>query len=200
MSSDIGHPHAVLDFWFGAPSSPDFGKPRDLWFTKRQETDDAIRERFGHLVEAALRGELDGWHTGSPELPRHPRHTLALILLLDQFTRNIFRGTPRAFAGDARALALARDLVARGEDRLLQPWERQFVYLPFEHAEDMAAQEESMRLFAALEADGWQALEWARKHYDVIRRFGRYPHRNAILGRPSTPDEEAFLREPGSAF
>jgi uncharacterized protein (DUF924 family) len=194
------HPHAVLDFWFGAPGSAEYGTARSLWFVKSGDTDAAIRARFGHVVESALRGELDRWHTGSPALPRHPRHTLALIVLLDQFTRNIFRDTPRAFAGDARALEFARALVTAGEDSALQPCERQFVYLPFEHAEDMAAQEESVRLFSRLEADGWQGLEWARKHYDVMQRFGRYPHRNAILGRASTPDEVAFLALPGSRF
>jgi uncharacterized protein (DUF924 family) len=200
MSIETFHPHAVLDYWFGAKSSPEYGRPRQLWFVKKQATDDTIRERFGHLVEAAQRGELDRWHAGSPELPHHPRHTLALIVLLDQFTRNIFRDTPRAFAGDTRALALARELVRGGEDLQLQPCERQFAYLPFEHAEDLATQEQALPLFARLEADGWECYEWARKHHEVVKRFGRFPHRNAILGRESTPEELAFLQQPGSRF
>src|SRR5262249_28971948 len=115
-------PRDVLDFWFGAPDSPEYGKPRDLWFRKSDTTDAAIRTRFGADVEAALAGERDGWMAGV-------RETLALVLLLDQFTRNIFRDTPRAFAGDPQALSLARDLVARGDDRALTPVERWFVYL-----------------------------------------------------------------------
>ena len=124
------------------------------------------------------------------------------MLLLDQFTRNIFRDTPRAFAGDARALATADEAIARGFDRELAPYERWFLYMPFEHAEDVAAQHRSLGLFGALakEMGDDGALDWARKHAEVIFRFGRYPHRNAILGRASTPEEEAFLAQPGSRF
>ena len=127
---------------------------------------------------------------------------LAEILLLDQFTRNIFRGTPRAFAGDARALALARGLVARGDDARLDPVQRPFAYLPFEHAEDMACQDEAVRLFTALAADPRFAdmLDYAHRHRDVIRRFGRFPHRNPILGRASSADELAYLATPGAGF
>ncbi|MCX8114656.1 MAG: DUF924 domain-containing protein [Burkholderiaceae bacterium] len=187
-------PHDVLDFWFGAPGSPEYGRARALWFEKSKATDDEIRTRFGAAVEAALQGAFDDWR-GTP------RGALALILLLDQFTRNVFRDTPRAFAGDARALSTAQAMVERGDDRALTPYERQFAYLPFEHAEDRAAQEISLRLFTQLARDGLpEALEWARRHYDVIARFGRYPHRNAILERESTPEEIAFLRQPGSRF
>jgi uncharacterized protein (DUF924 family) len=184
----------VLDFWFGAAGSPEHGAARDLWFRKSDSTDAKIRRRFGADVEAALAGALGNWAA-------NPGSTLALILLLDQFTRNIFRDTPRAFAGDAQALALARRLVADGQDRRMTPVERWFVYLPFEHAESLAAQEKSMRLYTRLAEEGApDALQWARKHYDVVARFGRFPHRNAILGRTSTPDEIAFLQEPGSRF
>lgn len=187
-------PPDVLDFWFGAPGSAEYGRVRALWFEKSPATDDAIRARFGAAVEAALHGAFEDWRTT-------PRGALALILLLDQFTRNVFRDTPRAFAGDARALATAQALVERGDDRSLTPYERQFAYLPFEHSEDRAAQETSLRLFTQLARDGVpEALEWARKHYDVIARFGRYPHRNAILGRESTPEELEFLQQPGSRF
>ncbi len=124
------------------------------------------------------------------------------MLVLDQFTRNAYRDTPAAFAGDARALATAQDAVERGLDRSLKPFGRWFLYMPFEHAEDSAAQQRSLALFGALAEDSGLAapLEWAQKHADVIARFGRYPHRNAILGRTSTPEEVAFLSQPGSRF
>lgn len=187
-------PHDVLDFWFGAPGSRQYGTTRDFWFRKSEQTDAAIRVRFGADVEAALAGQRDRWADS-------PRGTLALILLLDQFTRNIFRDTPRAFAGDGPALALARALVERGADRSLASVERWFAYLPFEHTESLDAQRESLRLFAALAQDGLaDPLAWAQKHHDVIARFGRFPHRNAILGRASTADEVEFLKQPGSRF
>ena len=120
------------------------------------------------------------------------------MLLLDQFTRNIHRGTPRAFAGDALALATARAMVARGEDVELSTLQRVFVYLPFEHAEDLAMQHESLRLFEQLGDAGF--LDYARRHAVVVERFGRFPHRNAILGRASTPEEIEYLKQPGSGF
>jgi uncharacterized protein (DUF924 family) len=187
-------PQDVLDFWFGAAGTPEQGTEREFWFRKSAAMDASIRERFGSDVEAALAGKRDGWARGA-------RGTLALILLLDQFTRNIFRDTLRAFAGDAKALALASGLVKAGEDRSLGPLERWFVYLPFEHAEALAMQQESLRLFGQLAAEGHgDALIWAQKHHDVIARFGRFPHRNAILGRASSADETAFLEQPGSRF
>jgi uncharacterized protein (DUF924 family) len=184
----------VLEFWFGAPGTPEHGTVRDFWFRKSQATDAAIRARFGADVESALAGRREAWAAT-------PRGALALILLLDQFTRNIFRDTPRAFAGDAQALALARRLVQQGDDRTLVPVERWFAYLPFEHAESLDAQRESLRLFGALASEGLaEPLAWAQKHYDVIARFGRFPHRNAILGRVSSAEELEFLQQPGSRF
>jgi len=185
----------VLAFWFGAPGSPGHGQARPEWFRKDPAFDDEIRRRFGDAVAIALAGGFGEWCASA-------EGALARILLLDQFARNIFRGTPRAFAGDARALATAEDAVARGFDRELPALERWFVYLPFEHAESVEAQHRSLELFGALsKATGDDdPLVWARKHAEVIFRFGRYPHRNAILGRTSTPEEEAFLREPGSSF
>ena len=182
---------AVLDFWFG----PIPHAARDAWFRKDPAFDAAIRARFGAAVESALAG-TPGTDADTP------RGALAAVVLLDQFTRNIFRDMPRAFAGDAQALALARAVVDRGADRDLDPYERWFLYLPFEHAEDAAMQERSLALFGALKRDSGLAapLEWAEKHAAVIRRFGRYPHRNAILGRATTPEEAAFLAEPGSRF
>lgn len=188
----------VLDFWFGAPGSAEHGGTRALWFSKSDAADAEIRARFGALIEAALDGALDGWANA---LAPQPREALALILLLDQFTRNAFRDAPRAFAGDARALAVAQALVDGGHDRALSPHERWFAYLPFEHAESLPMQDRSVALFTQLAADGLpEPLDWAIKHRDVILRFDRYPHRNAVLGRSSTADETAFLSQPGSRF
>jgi uncharacterized protein (DUF924 family) len=188
-------PDDVLHFWFGAPGSAEHGRTRPLWFTKSADTDAEIRNRFGATVEAALRGDLDGWAGGGA------RGALALIVVLDQFTRNVYRDSAHAFAGDARALALARQMVAAGADRGLPPLERWFAYLPFEHSEDLADQRESLRLFGELAQEGLaEPLVWARKHFDVVERFGRYPHRNELLGRASTAQEIEFLRQPGSRF
>jgi len=191
----------VLDFWF-APDSPApvISEPtafptRDWWFRKDAAFDRRIRERFGVPIAQALAGGLGEW-SGTP------RGALARVLLLDQFTRNAFRGTPDAFAGDARALATARDAVAREYDRTLAPVERWFLYMPFEHSEALQDQEHSVALFRALAQDTGLAdpVDWAEKHANVVRRFGRFPHRNAILGRASTAEELAFLRQRGSRF
>ena len=186
---------AVVHFWFGAPGSPERGKARTAWFRKDDAFDDEIRRRFGEAVEIALAGGLGEWCTNA-------EGSLARILLLDQFTRNIFRGSARAFAGDQRALATAEEAVARGFDRELTARERWFMYMPFEHAENVKAQHRSLQLFGALaqEMGDDDPLVWARKHAEVVFRFGRYPHRNAVLGRPSTPEEEQYLREPGAGF
>ena len=169
-------------------------QPRDFWFTKSDATDRLIAERFGLLVEQALVGERDDW-------ANTPQGALALILVLDQFTRNMFRGTARAFAGDVRALAVAMRLADSGNDLTLLPPERWFAYMPFEHSERLIDQYESVRLFERLAADGLPGpLDWARRHFDVIQRFGRFPHRNAILGRASTPAELGYLSQPGSGF
>ena len=182
---------AVLDFWFGPTDTS-----RAEWFRKDPAFDTQIAQRFGALIELALAGR---WPHGAAT----PNEALAQIVVLDQFTRNAFRDTPRAFAGDAQALVLAQALVQRGDDRRLSAVRRGFAYLPFEHAEDAQAQAESLRLFGALAAEHpaqANLLEWAQKHAEVIARFGRYPHRNAILGRVNTSLEEAFLQEPGSRF
>jgi len=183
---------AVLDFWF-LPA----GGYRPEWFRKDEAFDAAIRAGFGAEVEAAL--------AGTPPAAANDEELLARILLLDQFTRNIFRGTPRAFAGDAQALAIATQLVTSGRDKNLDPWQRWFAYLPFEHAESLLEQERAVALYAALrrEAQGeafGSAYDYAVKHRDIVARFGRFPHRNAILGRASTAEEIAFLKQPGSSF
>ena len=185
--------HDVLRFWFG----PDLAdEERAEWFKKDPAFDAEIRRHFGARVDEALAGGLATWDVT-------PWGALAHLLLLDQFTRNIFRGSGRSFAGDALALACAQRLVARGDDRQLPGVMRWFVYLPYEHSEDPAAQRESLRLFAALAADAPKyagGLEWAKKHEVIIARFGRFPHRNALLGRASTAEEIEFLKEPGSSF
>ena len=187
---------AVLDFWFAAEGDAEHGAVRDLWFRKSSDTDRQIAERFGPLIEQALRGELEAWVT-------EPRSALAQIVLLDQFTRNTFRDTPRAFAGDKRALAAAMAMVGSRQDENLLPVQRVFVYLPFEHAEGMVMQEEALRLFNRLVVGAPELqnmLDYAQRHHDVVQRFGRFPHRNVILGRQSTAEEIEFLKQPGSRF
>ena len=154
-----------------------------------------MRDKFLALYERAAASELSAWATS-------PSSLLALIIVLDQFPRNMFRGEPRAFATDAQALAAAQGMVDAGWDRGLAPLERMFVYLPFEHAEDAPMQARALELFeglADLPAVG-DVVEWARRHQAVIARFGRFPHRNAILGRASTPEEIEYLAQPGSSF
>ena len=184
----------ILDFWFGPPASPVHGQSRPEWFRKNSAFDAEIRARFGAAIETALAGGFADWTA--------PRATLARVLLLDQLTRNGFRDNPRAFAGDPLALAAAEAAIARGDDRVLIPVERWFMYLPFEHSEDLARQERGIALCTRLrdETGLGDPLIWAEKHAAVIRRFGRFPHRNAVLGRESTPEEIAFLAKPGSRF
>ncbi|MBS0319586.1 MAG: DUF924 domain-containing protein [Proteobacteria bacterium] len=180
----------VLAFWFGpAPYAE-----RKEWFRKDAAFDATIRERFGALIARALAGGLGDWCVA-------PHGSLARVIVLDQFTRNAFRDTAEAFAGDARALATAQDALDRGFDRTLAPLERWFLYMPFEHSESLAMQDRAIALFAALADEGLPGpLDWARRHRDVIARFGRFPHRNVMLGRASTAEELAFLRQPGSSF
>jgi uncharacterized protein (DUF924 family) len=185
----------ILDFWFLPEGDPGHGKSRPEWFRKDLAFDALIQQRFGEAISRALAGEFVEWDGD-------PRGALVRIILLDQFARNAFRDTPRAFAGDARALAAARAMVDSGRDRMLAPVERWFVYLPFEHAEDMAIQERAVALFNALAAEPGldDIADYAVRHRDIIARFGRFPHRNRILGRDSTPEEIEFLKLPGSGF
>jgi uncharacterized protein (DUF924 family) len=179
----------VLAFWFR-------NAPRDKrWFEKDDAFDREIREGFLALYEDADTGRLTRWKDSAGEC-------LALIVVLDQFPRNMFRGTSRAFATDPLALDAARHAVQRGFDRQMQPCERLFVYLPFEHAESLAEQEISCELSKPLEgfAETEDVYRYALAHRDIIARFGRFPHRNAILGRASTPEETEFLKGPGSSF
>ncbi|WP_367065562.1 DUF924 family protein [Oryzisolibacter sp. LB2S] len=174
----------VLQFWFDELTPAQH-------FAKDARLDAAIAERFGATLEAAARGELWGWRTNA--LGR-----LAEILVLDQFSRNVFRDTPRAFAQDGMALLLAQELVASGQARTLPATQRAFAYMPYMHSESPLVQAEALRLFAepGLEAN----LPFAQRHQAIIERFGRYPHRNAILGRQSSDEELAFLQQPGSSF
>jgi uncharacterized protein (DUF924 family) len=186
----------VLDFWFGVPGEAGYGRARTTWFQKDDAFDAEVRERFGTTIEQALRGELEDW-------AGEAHSALAQILLLDQLTRNAFRGTPRSFAGDARALAAASRMVGERLDDALPTFMRPFVYLPFEHAEGLAMQDEAVRLFSRLadeDAEQRSPLDYAYRHRAVIERFGRFPHRNAILGRQSTAEEIEFLKQPGSGF
>ena len=187
---------AVLDFWFLPPDHPGHGQARAQWFRKDEGFDAQIRTRFGALIDAAIAGGLRAWDAT-------PHGALARLIVLDQFTRNVHRGTPRAFAGDSQALALAASMTQQGLDRQLAPMLRAFAYLPFEHAEDLAMQARAVELFQRLAQaqPGFESmLDYAERHQEVIARFGRFPHRNAILGRTSTPQELEFLRQPGSSF
>lgn len=188
--------HAVLDFWFGPCGSEAFGTERKVWFAKDAAFDGLVADRFGKTIEKALRGELDHWAATAHD-------ALARVLLLDQFTRNVFRGQPRAFAGDSQALAAASAMVGSHQDESLPPFMRAFVYMPFEHAEGLAMQNESVRLFSRLAVAAPELAhmnDYAERHRSMIERFGRFPHRNDILGRVSTTEEIAFLRQPGSGF
>ncbi|GHD68369.1 DUF924 family protein [Jeongeupia chitinilytica] len=191
----VATPDEVLAFWFGCPDDPDYRQPRAAWFRKDPVFDAAIRRRFLATVEAALAGHCDDWHTDA-------RRTLALVIVLDQFPRNLFRGTARAFVGDTLACRIAHAAVDAGWHDALSPVEQLFLYLPFEHAESLADQERML----ALTAD-WQGHDvlgdfhrYAVLHHEVIARFGRFPHRNDVLGRACTPDELDYLAQPGAGF
>lgn len=172
----------VLAFWFADPTR---------WWKKDPAFDAEVQGRFLALHDAIMRGEREDWLAT-------PRGALAYVVVLDQFSRNMFRGTGRMFASDARALAAARRALARGDDRALAADERIFLYMPFMHSEDIADQDRCVALFTASPSE--EQLRYAEMHRDIIRRFGRFPHRNALLGRASTPEEEEFLKQPGSSF
>ncbi len=179
----------ILDFWFGSDAADEAAQRR--WFSADAEFDRLCVERFATAHAEAVAGTLDGWRNEA-------RSSLALVLLLDQFPRNMFRNSPRAFATDAQARAIARHAFACGFDRRLPPLHRVFLYMPFQHSEALADQDESVRLTAELARDHPECAgfhDYAVRHRDVICRFGRFPHRNAILGRATTLDEAAYMRE-----
>jgi uncharacterized protein (DUF924 family) len=187
-------PRAILEFWFSPQARP-------LWFEQDKAFDAEIRVRFGTAIHAAQQGELDSWQ-------QSPEATLALLLLLDQFSRNVYRRQAKAFLGDERARQIADRAIAKGFDRQFDYDRRRFFYLPFEHGENMADQQRAVMLFeravdevAPQDRDtALQQLDYAHRHRIIIERFGRFPHRNEALGRPSTEAEIAFLRQPDSSF
>ncbi|MDJ0786399.1 MAG: DUF924 family protein [Myxococcota bacterium] len=193
----------VLDFWFAdAVSSPAQAEARNaFWFGSDPQADEVIRGRFSPAVEQAARGGLDDWEL-------EPRSALARILLLDQFPRNLYRGLAQAFATDGMAVAASERLIATGGDQTLAPIHRVFLLVPFEHSELLSVQDRGVALFEQLAREvpeAWQPLvssylEYIHGHRNVIARFGRFPHRNAILERTSTPEEEAYLAEGGDTY
>ncbi len=199
------NPQEVLDYWFGAldPDSemiPD--KARQLWFQKSDATDQHIIEHFGDHIARAAAGAYDHWLDD-------PESRVAFVVLIDQFSRNAHRGSPLSWAFDAKCREVVREAYNNGHYDAVHPAKRVFLLLPLEHAEDLALQEECIERFEAL-ADSRESeearefyrswIEWAVKHRDIIARFGRFPHRNEIIGRESTPEEIEFLKQPGSGF
>ncbi|MDH5749684.1 MAG: DUF924 domain-containing protein [Rhodospirillales bacterium] len=179
----------VLDFWL---EDTDQGRSiREVWFKKDEKFDQAIHDRFLDDYERASMGVYDG-------IAETPEGSLALVIMLDQFPRNLFRGSPRAFSTDAKARQVSISALERGFDALLRPFQKMFLYLPFEHSEVLEDQERSVMLFKALGNDN--LIDYAHRHRDIIARFGRFPHRNAALGRESTEEELVFLSTPGSSF
>lgn len=177
-------PQQILDFWFHEISPTD-------WWTKSDTFDQLLKTRFLTVLEGASRCELYQWR-------ETPQGRLAEIIVLDQFSRNIYRDTPLAFAQDAQALTLAQEAVATGADKLLSPIERNFLYMPYMHSESLMIHEVAVALFTDNGLP--ENLDFELRHKVIIERFGRYPHRNKILGRTSTPEELEFLTQPGSAF
>jgi uncharacterized protein (DUF924 family) len=181
----------ILDFWFAQSKQAEYAQRRKVWFAKNPSFDQAIRTRFQTDYQLAAAGKLENWRETT-------QGCLALILLLDQFPRNMFRGEAQSFATDSQALAIAQHAIAQGFDQELPPIQRMFIYLPFEHSEDLEHQHQAVQRMQALPME--DVTDYARKHHAVIARFGRFPHRNKILGRANTPEEEEFLKQPGSSF
>ena len=195
----------VIEFWFGTEPVPTQATVR-RWFVRDAAFDDQIRRKFGDLHDEAAAGGLEDW-LGTA------RGELALLVVIDQFSRNLYRDQPRAFALDARALGIASDLVLSDRARELTPHQRMVALLPYQHAEDRTVQAEGVAAYATLLEETRRSgadqdtingmitgLDFAKQHAAIIERFGRFPHRNVALGRPSTPEEQAFLTQPGSRF
>lgn len=191
----MNRPEEVLEFWFGREGEEGYGEYREAWFTKDAEFDHEVRDRFEDLHREAAAGRLEGWKDEAESC-------LALVIVLDQFPRNMFRGEPKAYATDELARETARHAVDHAYDRELAPFQRLFVYLPFEHSEDLEDQRFSVELFRGLagEMGSEDLLGYAARHMEIIERFGRFPHRNEVLGRATTPEEADFLRGPDSSF
>lgn len=193
----------IHHFWFGEirEERSYFLDQTKLWFQKSDQTDQLIREKFETPLIDASQGKLDDWKES-------PQGFVSLIILLDQFPRNIYRNTKRAFEFDSQALSLSQEMIEKKWDQKLTVSERLFAYLPFEHSESLKDQEKSMELFRTLKDEAPEAIQksaeslidFAQRHYDIIHRFGRFPHRNEILGRPSAPEEIEFLKQKNSSF
>ena len=188
-------PDEVLVFWFGEEGGPEYGEFRSRWFQKDEAFDREVTERFAELHGEAAAGKLDVWR-------QEAGSCLALVICLDQFPRNMFRGDARTHATDGDALDAAKYAIERGLDRELPALQRMFLYMPFMHAESVEDQRRSMELFEGLAAEpgGPDVVEYAVGHRDIVERFGRFPHRNALLERETTPEEAEFLTQPGSSF
>lgn len=205
MSFDTKQIDRILGFWFGRLIENELPSEeyRKQWWTKDHENDKRIKDHFGDDLDLAIRGKLDDWK-------KTPLGTLALILLLDQFTRNIYRDAEEAFSQDQKAVEACVNGIKKGFDFELHPVQRVFYYMPLMHSEDMVMQEKSIELFSNLANQVKNpepiakmvsgSFEYAMKHYEIVKRFGRYPHRNIILGRESTSEEIEFLSGPGSSF
>ena len=178
-------PADIVDFWFHQT-------PAEKHFKQDDAFDQEIRDRFADIYRAAAAGALDHWMATA-------MGCLALVVVLDQFPRNMFRDSPEAFATDAKAIAVADQIIARGLDKGLKLRERAFLYLPYQHSENIDHQRRSVELVNRLDGEpDW--LGYAERHLEIIERFGRFPHRNAVLGRETTPEEAEFLRQPGASF
>ncbi|NVK20064.1 MAG: DUF924 domain-containing protein [Methylocystaceae bacterium] len=181
----------LLEFWFESAKMDQMATHREQWWIKDHNFDQRIRDDFKDLFDQAISGKLANWE-------ETPLGCTGLVLLLDQFPRNMFRGSPRAFAYDEQARALTRNVLAKGFDQHLPMGPRLFLYLPLEHSENLQDQKDCITLMEALGDDDY--LYFARKHLVIIEQFGRFPHRNDVLGRHSTPQEVMFLKEPDSSF
>lgn len=182
---------AINTFWFGAADDDAYGQARREWFVKNPDFDAEIKQRFEPTMRDAAVGSLDA-------MAESPEGAVALVVALDQFPRNVYRNDARAFAQDDKALNIAKVALDNGFNRDVMPIMRPFLYLPFEHSENLADQNRAVELFT-LDCNE-SGLEWAVKHRDIIQEFGRFPHRNAVLGRENTPAEAHFLTQPGSSF
>ncbi|HPF78573.1 MAG TPA: DUF924 family protein [Alphaproteobacteria bacterium] len=176
----------ILDFWF-VETQP------AQWFQVNEDFDNLIRDRFAEPYEMGARGEFDNWQNSADG-------ALALCILLDQMPRNMFRGTPKAFATDKKALVIAKYALSKGLDQVLSAQKRRFVYLPFEHSENINDQRRCVELFEKMKDDDPLGYDYALRHLKVIEKFDRFPHRNKILGRDNTPEEEEYLAQPGAGF
>lgn len=176
----------ILDFWF-VETQP------AQWFQVNPDFDQLVIDRFSEPYEMAARGEFDEWKNNADG-------TLALCILLDQMPRNMFRGTPKAFATDKKALIISKFAISKGLDQVLTPQKRRFLYLPFEHSENINDQKTCVELFEKMKDDDPLGYDYAVRHLKVIEKYNRFPHRNKILGRDNTPEEEEYLAQPNAGF